>query len=85
MVGKTMDKNRVLNEFEALPQDAQQQVIDFIAFLQTRYQPGRAKDVAKRKEITEESFIGIWKNREDMGDSSAWVRNVRKTEWGNRA
>ena len=80
-----MEKDKVLSEFDALPQNAQQQVIDFIAFLQTRYKPEVSKREAKRKEITGESFIGIWKNREDMRNSSAWVRNIRETEWGNPA
>lgn len=29
-----------------------------------------------------EPFIGIWKNRADMLDSSAWVRNLRQKERG---
>ncbi len=78
-----MDKNRVLNGFESLPQDAQKQVLDFIAFLQKRYKPVEAKKFSKRNDISEEPFIGIWKDREDMGDSSAWVRNMRRTEWRN--
>jgi hypothetical protein len=80
-----MNKDKILNEFEALPKDAQQQVIDFIAFLQTRYKPETSEEGPKKKEITDESFIGIWKNRDDFDDSSAWVRNTRKTEWGNTA
>lgn len=80
-----MDKNKVLNEFDDLPQDAQKQVMDFIAFLQTRYKKEASRKEAKRKDIAKESFIGIWKNRKDMSDSSAWVRDVRNTEWGNTA
>ncbi len=29
-----------------------------------------------------ETFIGIWKDREDMKNSSKWLRNVRKAQWG---
>ena len=28
------------------------------------------------------AFVGMWRNREDMSDSSAWVRNKRETHWG---
>jgi hypothetical protein len=28
-----------------------------------------------------EPFIGMWKDREDMNDSSFWVRQVRQREW----
>ena len=27
-------------------------------------------------------FVGIWRDRQDMEDSSDWVRGVRKREWG---
>ena len=79
-----MEKEKVLQEFNTLPRDAQKQVVDFIAFLQTRYKPVEVKRDARRKDnITDESFIGVWKNRDDMRDSNAWVRYTRGTEWGN--
>ena len=28
-----------------------------------------------------EPFVGMWKNREDISDSSQWVRQVRQQEW----
>ena len=31
--------------------------------------------------LQDESFIGMWKNREDMQDSSQWVRRIRQQEW----
>ena len=80
-----MKKNKFLQEFYSLPQDAQQQVVDFIAFLQTRYQPASSGMKTSRKQLSSETFVGIWKNREDMSNSSAWVRNARETEWGNSA
>ena len=33
-----MIPNAIIKDFEALPVDAQQQIIDFIAFIKTRYQ-----------------------------------------------
>ena len=78
-----MEQNNVISEFDTLPPEAQKQVMDFIAFLQTRYQP-TAKERAKTKtSITEENFVGIWRHREEMRDSSTWVRGNRSTEWGN--
>jgi hypothetical protein len=35
-----------------------------------------------RNNIINDPFIGIWKDREDMKDSSKWLRSVRKSEWG---
>jgi len=80
-----MEKDKVLKEFSALPQDAQQQVIDFIAFLHTRYKPDRDERKISQKEIVDDPFVGMWKNRTDMNDSSAWVRKVRQAEWENPA
>jgi hypothetical protein len=79
-----MTKDNFLQEFDTLPPGAQKQVLDFIAFLQTRYSSISGKIPAKPKsKLAEEPFIGIWRNREDMHDSSAWVRKIRAAEWGN--
>ncbi len=32
--------------------------------------------------LQEEPFIGMWQDREDLVDSSAWVRQRRRQEWG---
>jgi hypothetical protein len=32
--------------------------------------------------LQNEKFIGMWRDREEMTDSSAWVRKVRESEWG---
>ncbi|RME10554.1 MAG: DUF2281 domain-containing protein [Ardenticatenia bacterium] len=58
-------------------------VVDFIAFLRARY----AKDHSSEEKtlplpaLQDEPFIGMWHDRTDMTDSSAWVRAARKREW----
>ena len=44
-----------------------------------RLQPQPAEPVSLP--LRNEPFIGMWKNREDMQDSSQWVRNTRQQEW----
>ena len=78
-----MERDYVIREFDSLPPEAQRQVLDFIAFLQTRYQPTAKESVKSKTSIAEEKFVGIWRNRTDMQDSSSWVREIRSTEWGN--
>ncbi len=76
-----MTHEEILREIVALPPEAQRQVADFIAFLHERYKtriPNRAK---AKPDIADEKIVGIWRDREDMKDSSAWVREVRKREW----
>jgi len=66
-------------DFAALPPDAQKQVLDFIAFLRARQRPGRSQRRAKRPGgLTDGPFIGMWRDHEDMKDSTAWVRAVRE-------
>jgi len=66
-----------------LPPDAQREAIDFIDFLKGRY----VKNNKDQQEsplaipIEKEAFVGIWKNREDLQDSSAWVKQIRESDW----
>ncbi len=76
-----MNREKVLRELISLPPEAQKQVIDFIAFLQTRYLHPRPVKKARQPKLTDEHFIGIWRDRQDMQDSTAWVRSARKSEW----
>jgi hypothetical protein len=70
-------------DFNSLPAEARRQVADFIAFLRKRYQaPARSKQPSVDWE--DEPFVGMWKDRDDMADSTAWVRRVRKEEWTRR-
>jgi len=76
-----MKKEKDLHEFDELPPEAQRQVIDFIAFLRTRYRKRSMARKTKKKNLADEAFIGMWRDREDMKDSRAWVRSLRKREW----
>jgi AbrB family looped-hinge helix DNA binding protein len=38
----------------------------------------------KRKSLKDEPFVGMWRDREDMADSSEWVRTTRQREWARR-
>ena len=77
-----MKREQILQDIDTLPPDAQQQVIDFIAFLQTRYQCS-ARKKSRSTSLASESFLGIWRDRKDMANSTDWVRRIRESEWGN--
>jgi hypothetical protein len=76
-----MTNEELLREFIALPPEGKRVVADMIAFLRQRYatSPPAASSLS---DLGAESFIGMWRDREDMQDSTAWVRNVRENEWG---
>ncbi|MEO6909102.1 MAG: hypothetical protein ABI210_14555 [Abditibacteriaceae bacterium] len=75
-----MTQQNLLDEFSSLPIDAQRQVKDFVLFLRQKYQtetPIRSNDT----EIRDDKFIGMWSDREDLADSTEWVRSLREKEW----
>ncbi len=80
-----MEPANIVREIASLPPEAQKQVIDFIAFLKTRYPVAQPVRKTRRTNLADESFIGMWRDREDMQDSTAWLRSLRRREWGRRA
>lgn len=72
-----MELQKVWQIFDDLPANAQQEVIDFIEFLQKRYKKPKKPQVEKKRKLSEEPFYGMWQDREDMKDSVAWVRRLR--------
>ena len=71
----------IAQEIASLPPEAQRQVIDFVAFLRTRYPTRQTIERTERVRLPDEPFIGMWREREDMQDSTAWVRDLRRREW----
>lgn len=78
-----MKRNEIWEDFASLPEEAQKEVADFIAFLRARYQKPSSRKRSVKKNLTEEAFIGIWRDRPEMENSSQWVRNLRHREWTN--
>ena len=76
-----MNQDRMWEDFAALPVEAQQQVADFIAFLRTRYAQPRSDRKAAQADLGAEEFVGMWRDRTEMQDSTGWVREIRKREW----
>lgn len=76
-----MSSTGIWEDFAALPIEAQQQVADFVAFLRTRHVRSHVEGKIKRGALVSESFIGVWRDRRDMDDSSQWVRDMRQREW----
>ena len=78
-----MEQDKIYNEISTLPPEAQRQVIDFIAFLRERYKRSKNTKQTRQPNLFNEPFLGIWKDRKDMKDSGAWLRNTRRTEWSD--
>ena len=78
-----MSEKELIKQLKRLPSEAQQEAADFVDFLYKKYMEQGKKRAESKKSILESSFRGIWKNREDMQDSTQWVRNIRKSRWAN--
>lgn len=78
-----MSKKSVLDKYDQLPPDAKKEAGDFVQFLYNQYVKSPSQKPTK-KPISEYGFVGMWKDREDMADSTAWVREQRKKQWRNR-
>ena len=74
-----MTQRDIMEKFRTLPPEAQQLVMDFMTFLARRYRPVESNKAKSR--LSEEKFIGIWRERIDLKNSTGWVRKVRQTEW----
>lgn len=76
-----MTNEEIISEIKSLPLEAQRQIEDFVSFLRDRYKRKQTLN-SPDSDFENEEFIGMWRDREDMKDSSAWVRSLRETHWG---
>ncbi|MEW6350593.1 MAG: hypothetical protein AB1646_16130 [Thermodesulfobacteriota bacterium] len=79
-----MNEGDLLSRFHELPAEARRPVLDFIDFLHTRYAVSGPTAGSEPTDLAQHPFIGMWKDREDMKDSTAWVRRSREEEWGSQ-
>jgi hypothetical protein len=71
----------ILDQYERLPPEAKQEAADFISFLGVRYSPRRAASAKHAHACHSGKFFGMWRDRADMADSTAWVRRARRSHW----
>ncbi|MAO66661.1 MAG: DUF2281 domain-containing protein [Balneola sp.] len=79
-----MSEKELIKQLKKLPSEAQQEAADFVEFLSKKYlQQSEETDSSKKESILESSFRGMWKDREDMQDSTKWVRELRKSRFSD--
>lgn len=76
-----MDAAKIAREMASLPPETQKEILDLVVRLKARCPSAPAAKRAKRTRLTKEPFIGMWRNRKDMQDSTAWVRKLRQCQW----
>lgn len=75
-----MEPEKIWQQFTALPLDARREVADFIAFLHERDRALKPSQQSSQVDWQTDPFIGMWKDREDMQDSTQWVRSIRQRQ-----
>jgi hypothetical protein len=65
---------QLIHDLEQLPPEAQHQIEDFIVSIKSRYRS------APKTKLSEEEFVGMWRDRPEMQDSIQWVKNSRQSE-----
>jgi len=76
-----MEMASVWRQFEALSPAAKRRVAELIALLSAGGKRGTFAADAIEKPLKNEDFVGIWSDRDDLSDSTAWVRQRRTEEW----
>lgn len=76
-----MNPESIFKQIQLLPPEAQEEVADFVAFLRSKFAIVSQPKKGKKKSVLDFKFVGMWADREDMKDSSQWVRNLRENEW----
>ena len=78
-----MTNEEMLYEINALPLEAQRHLADFILTLREHYQSSPAANPVATSPSTTEEFVGMWRDRDDMQDSTAWIRTIRQSHWSS--
>jgi hypothetical protein len=75
-----MDQDTFWQQVQTLPREAQQQLLDFLTFLHTKY-AAKPHVPQGMDTLSSDPFVGIWQTRTDMHESTTWVRMMRQREW----
>jgi hypothetical protein len=75
-----MTNEELLKEIASLPSKEKRKIEDYVAYLLRRTGKSSGTGVKKR-DLRDEMFVGMWADREEMVDSSVWVRKLRETHW----
>ena len=75
-----MNRQKLWKRFANLTPEARRKVLDLIGAL-AGPELERNPTQKPKKSLADDPFVGMWKNRADLGDASAWVKGVRLEEW----
>lgn len=68
----------IIERLRELPLERQQELLDFAEFLVQKVQ---TESHPHKIDWQTDPCVGMWNDRSDMQDSTAWVRQTRQQEW----
>lgn len=74
-----MTNEELLREVSSLSDGARRQIEKYVSYLKGK-ESSKIEEKPKRP-LRDEPFFGMWADREDMKDSTAWVRKIREEQW----
>ena len=75
-----MDQTTLWREYAALPLEARRKVDELIEALAKRHTATQPTTQQNPSPLIEEPFVGMWRDREDLADSTTWLRATRQRE-----
>jgi hypothetical protein len=81
MTAQTEILTDIERQLAALPPEALKLVAEFVGLVSKQYTFPIKPAKPSRSSLRDEPFIGMWADRVDMEDSTAYVRQLRKNEW----
>lgn len=76
-----MTNEDLIKEIASLPDEARRRIENYISYMKGRYE-NVTKENKPSLKLEDEEFVGMWADRDDMKDSTAWVRKIRREHWG---
>jgi len=76
-----MNEKKVIKQFSELSDSAKAEASDFISFLHRKYKIKSSKRTGSNNKL---KFYDIFKERDEMKDSTLWVSEVRRKNWGDK-
>ena len=81
MTAQTEILTAIDRQLASLPPEALKIVAEIVGVISKQYAVPVKSAKPVRTSLRDEPFIGIWADRTDMEDSTAYVRKLRKDEW----
>jgi hypothetical protein len=75
-----MTSDEILKQMASLPDEGRREIENLISRLNAHYRQNKNETAGP---LEAEPFLGMWSDRDEMADSSTWVRDTRNKHWAD--